>query len=192
MRTESFQISGPLLLTPAKFSDLRGTFSETYNEAKYNAVVGPVRFVQDNHSLSLEAGTVRGLHFQVGQKAQAKLVRVVRGSIFDVAVDIRRQSPTFGQHISAILSDENWRQLWLPVGFAHGFCTLEPNTEVLYKVDEFWSPADERGILWNDPALSIPWPEVAARAVVHPKDLLFPTLAEIAATCSEHFERAEE
>jgi dTDP-4-dehydrorhamnose 3,5-epimerase len=178
MQSSSFDVAGPILLIPKRFADNRGFFSEVYSEKTLDPLINSVRFVQDNHSLSLEAGTVRGLHFQVGQKPQAKLVRVVRGSVFDVAVDIRRQSPTFGRHISAILSAENWHQLWLPVGFAHGFCTLEPNTEVLYKVDQFWSPADERGILWNDPTLSIPWPEVAARAVVHPKDLLFPTLAD--------------
>jgi dTDP-4-dehydrorhamnose 3,5-epimerase len=177
MRIESLPVAGPLLLTPGRFTDLRGTFSEVYNQERLDREVGPVRFVQDNHSLSVEAGTVRGLHFQVGQKPQAKLVWVVRGSILDVVVDIRRQSPTFGQHVSAILSAENGQQVWIPVGFAHGFCTLEPNTAVLYKVDQFWSPTDERGILWNDPALAIQWPRVAAKPVVHPKDLQLPTLA---------------
>jgi dTDP-4-dehydrorhamnose 3,5-epimerase len=179
----SFPIRGPILLTPRKYEDVRGFFSESYNQQTFDPIIGQARFVQDNHSLSTEPGTVRGLHFQVLPKPQAKLVRVVRGSIFDVAVDIRRWSPTFGQHISVRLSAENWRQLWVPVGFAHGFCTLEPNTEVLYKVDEFWSPADERGVLWNDPALCIPWPDVAARAIVHPKDQIFPTLAD----CSDLF-----
>jgi dTDP-4-dehydrorhamnose 3,5-epimerase len=183
MQAELFHISGPLLLTPDRFADARGTFSEVYNQERFNREVGSVCFVQDNQSLSLLPGTVRGLHYQVGQKPQAKLVRVVRGSILDVAVDIRRQSPTFGQHVSTILSAETWRQLWVPVGFAHGFCTLEPNTEVLYKVDQFWSPADERGILWNDPALAIEWPGVADNAVLHPKDLQLPTLAN----CSDLF-----
>jgi dTDP-4-dehydrorhamnose 3,5-epimerase len=183
MRIESLPVAGPLLLTPGRFADLRGTFSEVYNQERLDREVSPVRFVQDNHSISIEAGTVRGLHFQVGQKPQAKLVWVVQGSILDVAVDIRRQSPTFGQHVSAILSAENGQQLWIPVGFAHGFCTLEPNTAVLYKVDQFWSPTDERGILWNDPALAIQWPRVAEKPVVHPKDLQLPTLAN----CSDLF-----
>jgi dTDP-4-dehydrorhamnose 3,5-epimerase len=174
----TFPIIGPLLLKPRKIGDKRGFFSETYNYDALLRLIGNIQFVQDNHSLSDQAGTVRGLHFQIAPKAQGKLVRVVRGSIFDVAVDLRQNSSTYGQHVCAILSSENWHQLWLPVGFAHGFCTLEPNTEVLYKVDQFWSPADERGILWNDPALSIPWPEVAARAVIHPKDQLLPTLAD--------------
>jgi dTDP-4-dehydrorhamnose 3,5-epimerase len=183
MRIESFSVAGSLLLTPARFTDLRGSFSEVYNQEQFDREVGPVRFVQDNHSFSIEPGTVRGLHFQIGQKPQAKLVRVVRGSIFDVAVDIRCQSPTFGQHVSATLTAENGQQVWIPVGFAHGFCTLEPNTEVLYKVDQFWSPTDERGILWNDPALAIQWPCVAENPVVHPKDLQLPTLAN----CNDFF-----
>jgi dTDP-4-dehydrorhamnose 3,5-epimerase len=183
MRIEAFPISGPLILTPGRFNDLRGSFSEVYNQERFDQKVSLVRFVQDNHSASIEPGTVRGLHFQVGQKPQAKLVRVVRGSILDVALDIRCESPTFGQHVSAILSAENGHQLWVPVGFAHGFCTLEPNTEVLYKVDQFWSPQDERGILWSDPALAIQWPSVANKPVVHPKDLQLPVLAN----CSELF-----
>lgn len=183
MQAESFQIAGPLLITPDTFSDFRGSFSETFNEAKFNDRIGPVRFVQDNQSASIEAGTIRGLHFQVGRTAQAKLIRVVRGAILDVAVDIRSRSSTFGQHVFAVLSAENRHQLWVPKGFAHGFCTMEPNTEVLYKVDQFWSPADERGILWNDPELGIQWPDVAAKAIVHPKDLQLPPLAN----CRELF-----
>jgi dTDP-4-dehydrorhamnose 3,5-epimerase len=184
MQLQSFSVSGPALLTPARFADLRGTFSETYNEAKFSCVVGPVRFVQDNHSLSAKEGTVRGLHFQTPPMAQGKLIRVPRGAIFDVAVDIRRASPTYGQHVCAILSSENWRQLWIPAGFAHGFCTLEPNTEVIYKVTEFYSPADERGIVWNDPALGIQWPDVAKNPILAEKDMRYPALADI----RDHFE----
>jgi dTDP-4-dehydrorhamnose 3,5-epimerase len=184
VKISSFDISGPILFSPPKFGDVRGFFSETYNQHTFSAVIGDVRFVQDNHSFSLEAGTLRGLHFQVGQKAQGKLIRAVRGSIFDVAVDIRRQSPTFGLHISAMLSAENWSQLWVPAGFAHGFCTLEPNTEVIYKVTQFYSPADERGIAWNDPALGIQWPHVARNPILAEKDMRYPALADI----QDHFE----
>ena len=121
-------------------------------------------FVQDNHSLSVPRGVVRGLHFQVPPHAQGKLVRVVRGAILDVAVDIRHGSPTFGQHVSCVLSASNWSQLWVPKGFAHGFCTLEPDTTVLYKVDAVYSAEHDRGFAWSDPALAIPWPTLRARA----------------------------
>jgi len=184
MQIESFLVPGPLMLTPARFADLRGTFSETYNEAKFSGAVGAVRFVQDNHSLSVKQGTVRGLHFQTAPMAQGKLIRVPRGAIFDVAVDIRRASPTYGQHVCAVLSSENWQQLWVPEGFAHGFCTLEPNTEVIYKVTQFYSPADERGIAWNDPTLGIQWPDVARHPILAEKDMRYPALADI----GDHFE----
>jgi dTDP-4-dehydrorhamnose 3,5-epimerase len=136
-------------------------------------------FVQDNHSLSLEAGTLRGLHFQAPPHVQDKLVRVVHGSVFDVAVDIRFGSPTFGQHVSALLSAENRTQMWIPAGFAHGFCTLEPNTEVIYKVTDYYSPACDRGIQWDDTALGIKWPVDAGKVRLSDKDRRQPALSEM-------------
>jgi dTDP-4-dehydrorhamnose 3,5-epimerase len=140
-----------------------------------------IDFVQDNHSLSAAVGTVRGLHFQTAPFAQAKLIRVVRGRIFDVAVDIRRSSPTFGKHVAVELSAENWRQLLVPVGFAHGFCTLEPDCEIQYKVSAYYSAADDFGLAWDDPALGIPWPVRSEEAVLSDKDRRQPTLAELPA-----------
>jgi dTDP-4-dehydrorhamnose 3,5-epimerase len=137
-------------------------------------------FVQDNHSLSAEKGVVRGLHFQLPPMAQDKLVRVIRGGILDIAVDIRRNSPTFGKHITAEITAENWKQILVPAGFAHGFVTLEPNTEVVYKVTNFYSPQHDRGIRWNDPALEIQWGIEESAAILSAKDKLHPNLAEAA------------
>jgi dTDP-4-dehydrorhamnose 3,5-epimerase len=177
MESKSFAIVGPLLLTPKKFSDARGFFSEVYNQRTFDPLIGEARFVQENHSLSRPQGTVRGLHFQSPPTAQGKLVRVARGAILDVAVDIRRQSPTYGQYVSAALSAENWAQLWIPVGFAHGFCTLEPDTEVIYQVTDYYSQADDKGIAWDDPDIGIDWPIGAANAVLSDKDRSHPRLA---------------
>jgi dTDP-4-dehydrorhamnose 3,5-epimerase len=179
MDAKSFAIAGPMLLTPRKFGDERGFFSEVYNQRVFDSQIGEVRFVQDNHSLSAPLGTIRGLHFQAHPKAQGKLVRVIQGAIFDVAVDIRRSSPTYGQYVSAVLSAENWKQLWVPVGFAHGFCTTEPNTQVIYKVTEFYSAADDRGIAWNDPDINVSWPFGSAKAVLSEKDQNHPRLADL-------------
>lgn len=179
MEAKSFSISGPLLLTPRKFEDARGFFSEIYNERRFDALVGGVRFVQDNHSYSVAAGTIRGLHFQKAPTAQGKFVRVARGAIFDVAVDIRRESPTFGKFVSAILSAENWTGLWVPIGFAHGFCTLEPDSEVIYKVSAYYSQADDRGLAWDDPAIGIPWPVGPAEAILSEKDKAHPRLDDL-------------
>jgi len=166
------------IFTPKKFGDNRGFFSETFSQKGLRDLVGAsVEFVQDNQSLSVEKGVVRGLHYQLPPMAQDKLVRVTRGAILDVAVDIRRGSPTFGKHVAAVISAENWRQIFVPIGFAHGFVTLEPNTEVLYKVSNYYSPKDERGILWNDPALRIDWGIDASTAVTSEKDRKYPTLA---------------
>jgi dTDP-4-dehydrorhamnose 3,5-epimerase len=166
------------LLVPKKFGDHRGFFSEVYSRRALVDVGIAAEFVQDNHSLSAEKGVIRGLHYQVGAAAQDKLVRVVRGAILDIAVDIRRGSPTFGRHVSAVISAENWRQIFVPVGFAHGFATLEPNTEVVYKVTTYYSPTDERGIRWNDPALGIAWGVDEAAAVLSPRDRQHPILAD--------------
>ncbi len=166
-----------LLLRRPRYADSRGWFSETYNRKAFVEVGINLDFVQDNHSLSGMEGTVRGLHYQHPPFAQAKLVRVVRGAIFDVAVDIRRSSPTFGRWVSATLSAENGDQLLIPVGYAHGFCTLEPGTEVLYKVSNFYSARHEAGIRWNDPDLGIPWPVAEENALLSDKDRVYPKLS---------------
>lgn len=162
-----------------KFGDHRGFFSETYNKNAFDAAGLSLDFVQDNHSLSAEVGTVRGLHFQIPPFAQDKLLRVTRGAVFDVAVDIRRGSPTYGRHVSAVISAAEWNQILIPIGFAHGFCTLEPDTEVLYKVTNFYSPQHDRGLLWNDPDLGIAWPVQADKAQLSDKDHKHPRLAEL-------------
>jgi dTDP-4-dehydrorhamnose 3,5-epimerase len=160
--------------------DARGFFSETYSRERMAETGIPAEFVQDNHVLSIEAGTLRGLHFQVPPRAQGKLVRVTRGSVFDVAVDIRVGSPTFGRHASAILSAENWIQMWIPAGFAHGYCTLEPNTEVTYKVTDYYAPDCDRGLKWDDAALGIKWPIDPASIRMSDKDRTQPLLKELA------------
>ncbi len=168
-----------LLLRPKRYGDDRGWFSEVYNEETFSKFGVNVRFVQDNHSLSVPVGTLRGLHFQTPPFEQAKLVRCIRGKIFDVAVDIRRASPTFGQWVGAELSAENGHQLFVPVGFAHGFITLEPSTEVTYKVSNPYSPHNDGGILWNDPEIGIEWPLAEGiEPVLSPKDGRQPLLRE--------------
>lgn len=175
------------LIQPRKFEDARGFFSETYNKAELAEHGIDLEFVQDNHSYSRERGVIRGLHYQEPPFAQDKLVRVVRGAILDVAVDIRRGSPTFGKHVTAILSTENWTQILVPAGFAHGICTLEPNTEIIYKVTNYYSPDHDRGIAWDDPALAIDWPVTAEEAILSDKDRRQPRLSEIA-SCFEYSE----
>jgi dTDP-4-dehydrorhamnose 3,5-epimerase len=177
VKVERLAIPDVLLIEPARFGDSRGFFSEVWSRRTLAQHGLEAEFVQDNHSLSREAGVVRGLHFQTPPAAQGKLVRVVRGAILDVAVDIREGSPTFGRHVAAVLSAENWRQLWVPRGFAHGFATLEPDTEVIYKVDAYYDRAADAGILWNDPALGIEWP--VTEAVLSDKDRAAPRLADI-------------
>ncbi len=170
-----------LIVNPRRFVDPRGFFSETFKGKVFAERGLPTDFVQDNHSLSRPKGTVRGLHFQVPPFAQDKLVRVVRGAILDVAVDLRRGSPTFGRHVSVVLSAEAWNQLFVPIGFAHGFCTLEDDTEVIYKVTQYYAPDHDRGLLWNDPDLGIAWPVEAEQAVLSDKDRLHPRLKDLAA-----------
>ena len=181
MIVEPTAIPDVLLVTPPRFVDGRGFFSETWHESRFVAVgiAGP--FVQDNHAKSADRGVVRGLHLQIAPYAQGKLVRVVRGAIWDVAVDIRHGSPTYGRHFGAVLSAENWQQLWVPAGLLHGYCTMEPDTEVIYKVTAPWERQAERGVIWNDPALAIPWPISPAEAILSDKDRALPRLAE----CSE-------
>ena len=157
MQVEALAIPDVKLVTPARFGDSRGLFSEVYHQDRFAAhAIGP--FVQDNQSLSTSTGTIRGLHCQIAPSVQGKLVRCVRGSIWDVAVDIRMGSPTYGHHVAAILSADNWAQLWVPGGFLHGFCTLEPDCSVLYKVTAGYDRGAERAVRWNDPSLALPWP----------------------------------
>jgi len=172
-------IPGVLLLEAPRFGDDRGFFSETFRSSWFDDAGPSLEFVQDNHSLSAGVGTVRGLHFQIPPFAQDKLMRVGRGAILDVAVDIRRGSPTYGRHVAAELSAANWRQLLVPRGFAHGFCTLEPDTEVLYKVTDYFAPDHDLGLLWNDPALGIPWPVSSRAAVLSDRDRQHPDLASL-------------
>ncbi|MBV8662768.1 MAG: dTDP-4-dehydrorhamnose 3,5-epimerase, partial [Hyphomicrobiales bacterium] len=174
MLVENTAIPDVKIITTKKFGDHRGFFSETYNRRAWAEAGIDLEFVQDNHSRSAEVGTIRGLHFQSAPFAQDKLVRVTRGRILDVAVDLRRSSPTFGQHVAVELSQENWRQLLVPIGFAHAFCTLEPDTEVLYKVTNYYSPAHGHGLAFDDPALGIAWPVEAERAILSDKDRRHP------------------
>lgn len=176
MQVIGTEISDVKVLVPKKFGDNRGFFSETYNRRVLAELGIDGEFVQDNHSLSGEKGVVRGLHYQIPPMAQHKLIRVVHGAILDVAVDIRRQSPTFGHHVSAVISAENWRQIFVPIGFAHGFVTLEPSTEVLYKVTNYYSPQHERGIHWNDPKLAIAWGVNERQAILSARDTQHPML----------------
>jgi len=167
------------ILVPARFGDARGYFSETYNKATLAKFGIDVDFIQDNHSLSRPVGTLRGLHFQRKPYAQTKLVRVLRGAIFDVAVDIRHGSPSFGQIATATLSAENGWQLFVPAGFAHAFVTLEPDTEVAYKVDNYYAPDCDGGIIWNDKTIGIEWPLPAGGPILSGKDAALPRLAEL-------------
>jgi len=179
MDVVSLDIPDVKIIRPKKFGDHRGFFSETYTKKAFEAAGLHYDFVQDNQSLSAEVGTVRGLHFQLPPFAQDKLVRVVRGAILDVAVDIRKDSPTFGRHVSAVISAAEWNQILVPIGFAHGFCTLEPDTEVIYKVTNYYSPEHDRGLLWNDPELGIDWPVTADKARLSDKDHKHPTFAQL-------------
>ncbi|UVF22031.1 dTDP-4-dehydrorhamnose 3,5-epimerase [Microvirga terrae] len=181
MKVEPTVLPDVRVVSPQRIGDRRGFFSETYNRQRFTDAGIDVEFVQDNHSLSASAGTVRGLHFQSVPFAQAKLVRVVRGRILDVVVDIRRSSPTFGKHIAVELSAENGLQLFVPIGFAHGFCTLEPDTEIVYKVSAYYSSAHDHGMRWNDPSLGIDWPVAPADAVLSDKDRGQPLLADLPA-----------
>ena len=175
-------IEGPLLISVRRFADPRGVFIETWNARDFAAVGIEGPFVQDNQSLSVHVGTVRGLHFQIPPEAQGKLVRVLRGRILDVAVDLRRGSPTFGQHVAEELSAENGLMLWVPAGFAHGFVTRDPDTEVAYKVTALYAPACDRGLAFADPALGIDWGIDPASAVLSDKDGKLPKLAELGET----------
>jgi dTDP-4-dehydrorhamnose 3,5-epimerase len=168
-----------LLITPPKFGDARGFFSEVYKDGALAEHGFDEVFTQDNHAYSAEAGVLRGLHYQSPPFAQDKLVRVIKGSIYDVAVDIRHGSPTFGKWVGVELSAENWQQLLVPKGFAHAYLTLEPDTEVLYKVTNPYAPECDKGILWNDPAIAIEWP-IDGAPILSAKDEVQPLLADVA------------
>lgn len=176
MKATCLTLKGATLLEPIIHGDNRGFFMESYNEEIMHKLGVNYNFIQDNQSLSSEVGVLRGLHYQLNPKAQTKLIRVLTGAIYDVIVDIRRNSPTFGHWVGVILSEYNKRQLLVPKGFAHGFCTLVPNTQVLYKVDEYYSPENDRGILWNDPALGIDWP--TSSPILSDKDQRHPLLKD--------------
>ncbi len=181
MKVEILGIPEVRLITPPRFGDARGHFCETFNAARFAEAGLTAAFVQDNQSFSAAKGTLRGLHCQVAPFVQGKLVRVLRGAIWDVAVDARADSPTFGQHAAAFLTAESGAQLWVPPGFLHGFCTLEPDTEVFYKVTAPYDRASERGVIWNDPTLALPWPVAAAAVVLSDKDRILPHWPEASA-----------
>lgn len=179
MDVRGFDIEGPLLFRPKRHGDERGFFSEVFRADIFEAHAGKIAFVQDNHSLSAAKGTLRGLHYQAPPAAQGKLVRVARGVVLDVAVDIRRNSPSFGRHIAVELSAENWGQLWVPPGFLHGFCTLADQTEFLYKVTSYYSAAHDGGVIWNDPDIGIQWPFSEENLTLSAKDKIAPRLRDL-------------
>jgi dTDP-4-dehydrorhamnose 3,5-epimerase len=181
VKVEPTNIPEVRIIEPKRFGDHRGFFSETWNRESFRAAGIELDFVQDNHSLSATIGTLRGLHFQSPPFAQDKLVRVTRGRILDIAVDIRRSSPSFGRHVRVEISAANWRQVLVPAGFAHGFVTLEPDTEVLYKVTAPYSAEHDHGLAFDDPALGIEWPLPPTGAVLSDKDWRHPRLADLPA-----------
>ncbi|MDQ0504782.1 dTDP-4-dehydrorhamnose 3,5-epimerase [Xanthobacter agilis] len=181
MDVKTFDVPDVKLVTPKRFGDHRGFFSQTWTDREFRAEVADMGFVQDNHSLSVPKGTLRGLHYQKPPTAQGKLVRVVRGAIFDVAVDIRHGSPAFGRHVAVTLDAATGAQLWVPPGFLHGFCTLEDNCEVVYKVTDYYSPADDGGVAWDDPDIAIAWPVAPSAAVLSDKDTKHPRLKDLPA-----------
>lgn len=178
MEVVATNVPGVLLLKPRHFNDARGYFVETYNQRAAHAAGIAAEFVQDNQAFSSQRGTVRALHFQVPPHAQAKLVRVLRGAIYDVAVDLRAGSPTYGRWTAAELTAQGGEQIFVPGGFAHGYCTLEADTEVAYKVDDYYAPDCEQGLIWNDSTLAIDWPVAASDAVLSDKDRKLPRFAD--------------
>lgn len=178
MKVHSSMLMDVILIKPKRFGDHRGFFAETYSRRTYSSLGVDIEFVQDNHSLSAVVGTVRGLHFQVPPHAQAKLVRCGRGAIFDVAVDIRVGSPTYGKWAGFTLSAENGEQLYVPAGFAHGFATLETDSEIIYKCSDYYAPETEGALHWDDPAIGIDWP-IIGEAILSQKDAKAPLLADL-------------
>jgi dTDP-4-dehydrorhamnose 3,5-epimerase len=181
MQFRRFDIDGPVEIIPQKSEDERGYFSEIFRLNSFTDQVRDVEFVQDNQSLSVRAGTVRGIHFQSHPAAQGKLVRCVAGRVVDIAVDLRHDSPTFGRWISVILTPGQNNQLWVPVGFGHAFCTLEPHTAVSYRVTSYYSAEHDKGVAWNDPDIGIDWPEIANPETLSAKDCSQPRLLDMPA-----------
>jgi dTDP-4-dehydrorhamnose 3,5-epimerase len=181
MDLRTFDIEGPIEIRPRRIADERGYFSEIFRLNIFTEHAGTVDFVQDNQSLSVRAGTIRGLHFQTKPAAQGKLVRCLAGRFMDVSVDLRSDSPTFGKWISVILSPEENNQLWVPVGFGHGFCTLEPNSIISYRVTNYYSPEHDKGVAWDDPQIAVRWPDIADLETLSAKDRTQPRLSELPA-----------
>ena len=179
MEIISFDIADLKLITPRHIGDERGYFAEIFRADLFAERVGGFAFLQDNESHSVRPGTIRGLHFQSEPHAQGKLVRCTAGALFDVVVDIRQGSPTFGQWVGETLTPDNGKQLWIPPGFAHGFCSLEPNTVICYKVTDYYSAECDKGLRWNDRAIGIRWPDAADPETLSPKDRQQPLLAEL-------------
>jgi dTDP-4-dehydrorhamnose 3,5-epimerase len=179
MEFRSFELDGPLEIKPRKIQDERGYFSEIFRANSFGERVPDVTFVQDNQSLSIRAGTIRGLHFQTNPCAQGKLVRCLAGKLLDVAVDLRADSLSYGRWISLVLTPEENNQLWVPAGFGHGFCTLEPNSVISYRVTSYYSPDHDKGVAWDDPDIAIDWPAVADADTLSDKDGRQPNLSEL-------------
>jgi dTDP-4-dehydrorhamnose 3,5-epimerase len=179
MKFRTLSISGPLEIIPEKLGDERGYFAEVFRDDLFFEAAGQARFVQENQSLSTRVGTIRGLHFQTHPAGQGKLVRCLAGAIFDVAVDIRHDSPTFCRWVGVELTPEKCNQLWVPVGFAHGFCTLMPDSIVSYKVTNYYSPENDKGLAWDDPAICVVWPKLLDLETLSAKDKVQPRLAEL-------------
>jgi dTDP-4-dehydrorhamnose 3,5-epimerase len=179
MNTPDSDLPGLRKFVPRRFSDPRGYFSETWSDRHFRGEIAEATFVQDNQSVSAHKGTLRGLHFQKPPFAQGKLIRVVRGSILDVAVDIRKGSPTYKRHMAIKLDASEGAQLWVPPGFLHGFCTLEDETEVFYKVTSYYSPTHDAGVLWSDPDLGIHWPVDRDSVILSAKDECHPCLGDL-------------
>jgi dTDP-4-dehydrorhamnose 3,5-epimerase len=179
MDFKSFGLEGPLEITPQKFEDERGYFSEIFRYSDFCERVGVVNFVQENQSLSVRRGTIRGIHFQTRPSAQGKLVRCLAGAGMDVAVDLRHDSPDFGRWIAVILTPQLNNQLWVPIGFGHAFCTLEPNSVISYRVTDYYSPEHDQGVAWDDPEIGIDWPSLADPETLSAKDRAQPSLSEL-------------
>lgn len=181
MEIRSYNIDGVKLFVPHRFADERGYFAEIFRADEFFEHCGRFDFVQDNESLSARAGTIRGLHFQTPPQVQGKLVRCTAGALFDVAVDLRSGSPTYGQWVAETLTPENGQQLWIPPGFAHGFCSLADNTMISYKVTGYYSAECDKGVAWNDPVIGVTWPELADPSTLSAKDRSLPALADLPA-----------
>ena len=189
MEIQRFAVDGPLEVKPRKIEDQRGYFSEIFRLDEFFKHSAPVEFVQDNQSLSVQPGTIRGIHFQSHPAAQGKLVRCLAGRVFDVAVDLRNGSATFGSWVSTILSPEENNQLWIPAGFGHAFCTIEPNSIISYRVTSYYSPENDKGVAWDDPDIGIKWPDLADPQTLSAKDRAQPSLADLPAYFSMDDER---